>query len=74
MEHISWTYIHHTNSTTSFKRIKFGVYYGSIRHTIRYSGPQLAKVKFDGNKRSSTVPFNELVFIDDKKINKTRSF
>lgn len=59
-DEIWWTYTHHLNSRSSFRMTKYGRYYGKIRHTIRYNGPQLAMVKFKGNKRVSRVPFDEL--------------
>jgi len=63
MKLIAWTYWHSLNSKSRTQRTKSGVYYGKVRHTDRYRGPQLAVVKFQGNKRTSRVPFSELVFI-----------
>lgn len=39
-DRVIWTCRHHFNSKSS--RSKEGKYYGLIRHTVRYSGPQLA--------------------------------
>lgn len=39
---------------------KHGEYIGLIKHTYKHRGPQLAAVVFDGNKRMSKVPFDEL--------------
>lgn len=62
MKRISWTYTHSLNSRSKTRRTKHGEYYGQIRHTARYFGPQLALVQFDGNKTTSKVPYDELVF------------
>lgn len=40
-----------------FKR-KFGVFIRKVKHTCRYSGEQMAYVKFDGNRTISKVPIN----------------
>jgi len=60
-DRVFWTYIHHFNSKSSVIKVKAGEYYGRIKHTIRYKGQQpLAMVLFDGNKRLSRVPIDEL--------------
>lgn len=59
-DRVQWSFekpLNHKSSTTITKR---GVYYGKVRHTYRYNGPQLAIVQFDGNKRVSKVPYYEL--------------
>ncbi|MGR3292528.1 MAG: hypothetical protein ACUZ9M_00770 [Candidatus Scalindua sp.] len=65
MKRISWTYTHNLNSRSSVRRTKHGEYYGRVRHTVRYYGPQLAVVQFDGNKRTSKIPFDELIFVGE---------
>ena len=59
-DRISWKYTHHLNRRSSVGRIKYGIYYGRIKHTIRWGGKQLALVLFDGNKRTSRVPIEGL--------------
>ena len=49
--------------------MKHGEYYGKVRHTSRYDGPQLAVVKFIGNKRTSRVPFGELEEMSTRRKN-----
>ncbi|MES0445044.1 MAG: hypothetical protein ABUJ92_00725 [Desulfobacterales bacterium] len=65
-DRVSWMYRHHLNSRSSTAKTKHGDYYGKIKHTYRYDGPQLAVVKFDGNKRASRVPFEELIHSTSK--------
>lgn len=64
---IEWSYKHWLNGHAFTRRTKRGEYYGKIRHTIRHwnreDSVQMALVKFDGNKRSSKVPFDELTFL-----------
>jgi len=57
---VRWNYTHHLNSSSSTEIEKTGVFYGKIKHTVRYRGPQLACVKFKGNKNTSNVPLEEL--------------
>jgi hypothetical protein len=59
-DRISWQYTHHLNRRNSVERIKHGIYYGSIKHTDRWGGEQLALVLFDGNKRTSRVPIKDV--------------
>jgi len=61
---IRWTYQHWMNSTTYTDITKIGVYQRKVKHTVRYQGPQLAMVHFEGNKRPSKVPYIELIFTD----------
>lgn len=61
---IAWTYTHHLNSRSRTQRTKYGEYYGEVRHTVRYDGPQLAVVKFRGNKRVSKIPVDELMEVE----------
>lgn len=66
MKLIAWTYWHYLPGTAKCSKrpvTKGGVYYGKVKHTSRYDGPQLAVVKFNTNKRTSRVPFSELTFI-----------
>jgi hypothetical protein len=65
MKQVKWTYRHSLNSRSKTRITKHGEYYGLVRHTARYRGSQLAVVKFDGNKRTSRVPFDDLIFQDD---------
>ena len=46
------------------KKIKCGVYYGKVRHTVRWGGKQLAVVEFDG-EGVWRVPFGELEFVKE---------
>lgn len=39
---------------------KHGEYIGRIRHTYKHRGKELAMVQFDGNKRVSRVPIDEI--------------
>ena len=39
---------------------KAGTFIGKIKHTVKYNGPQMACVRFDGNKTLSNVPLKEL--------------
>ena len=57
---IRWQYIHHLNGKSRVNIIKFGVYYGKVKHTVRWNGKSLAIVQFDGNKHVSRVPIEEL--------------
>lgn len=66
---ISWTYTHHLNRRSSTRITKHGEYYGKVRHTSRYNGPQLAVVQFYGNKRASRVPFDELEEMSTRRKN-----
>ncbi len=69
---ISWEYTHHFNSKSRSQRMKHGEYIGLIRHTCRYDGPQLAMVKFQGNKRVSRVPVFELMEMSQRRQNLTK--
>jgi len=60
---VSWTYTHSLNNKSKIRRTKKGEFYGRIKHTCRYNGPQLAAVQFRGNKRVSIVPLDELIVI-----------
>lgn len=65
-DRITWSYIHSTGRA-KFRRVKSGVYYGRIRHTIRFKGEhQLALVQFDGNKSNSKVPYYALKREEEK--------
>jgi hypothetical protein len=59
-DRISWQYIHHLNSRSSVEKIKYGVYFGKVKHTVHWLGKSLAIVQFDGNKRVSRIPIAEL--------------
>ena len=67
MKKIEWQYTHHLNSRSSVEKIKTGIYFGKIKHTYKHwekiGAEQMAIVHFDGNKRSSKVPYNELKFL-----------
>ena len=58
-EIVAWQYEHclGRNYTTI---TKFGEYIGRIRHTKRHTGDRLAMVHFEGNKRPSRVPLDDL--------------
>lgn len=64
---IEWTYSHALNSVSRTPITKRGEYVGKIRHTYKhwqkFGAVQMATVRFDGNKRASIVPFDELRFI-----------
>jgi hypothetical protein len=64
---VNWQYEHSLNSHSRVMRVKTGVYYGKIKHTVKHwrknDAEQMACVKFDGNKQCSYVPYNELEFI-----------
>lgn len=64
---VSWQYTHSLNSKSKVERVKYGTYWGLIRHTVRHRGPQLAVVRFDGNKRVSKVPLAELKQIETEE-------
>ncbi len=49
--------------------MKHGEYIGLIKHTCRYDGPQLAMVKFQGNKGVSRVPVFELMVMSQRRQN-----
>lgn len=57
---ITWAYTHFLNSISSVVRVKHGVYYGKIKHTILHwrkpNSVQMVCVQFDGNKRASVIP------------------
>lgn len=57
---VKWAYTHHLNSVSTTQITKTGEYWGKIKHTRRYLGPQLACVMFKGNKRFSKVPLIDL--------------
>ena len=66
IKRIKWEYRHHLNSRSSLLKTKEGFYYGRVKHTIKYKGnKQLACVGFNGNKRVSFVPFEELIFLKE---------
>lgn len=60
-DRVIWRYIHHLNSKSAIVREKEGVFQGNIKHTVKHKGKQLAGVLFDGNKRESRVPVDELI-------------
>lgn len=63
---IEWQYDHFLNSTQSTKRVKTGIYFGKVKHTVKHwnkRGEQMACVKFSGNKGHSIVPYAELKFL-----------
>ena len=66
---IKWSYTHHLNSRSKTQKTKYGYYFGLVKHTIRYNGPQLAVVQFFGNKRTSRVPLNELKEMSKRRKN-----
>ncbi len=61
---ISWVYKHHLNNKSSVWRKKNGIYIGKVKHTRRHfekiGAVQMAVVKFNNNKNTSRVPFDEL--------------
>lgn len=59
-DRIAWNHYHPFDSSHGFPVWKYGRFVSLIKHTMRHSGVQLAWVHFDGNKRHSRVPFNEL--------------
>jgi hypothetical protein len=67
---VSWAYMHGLNSSTKIKRIKHGTLVRFVEHSKKHwKGPwckQMAVVLFDGNKRSSTVPVEEIKIIGIK--------
>ena len=60
-DRISWQYTHHLNRHSETEKVKVGEFFGKIKHTKNYYGEQLALVLFDGNKRTSKVPFKDLI-------------
>ena len=59
-DRIIWSYRHSTGRNYTIIT-KAGVYHGKLRHTVRFKGrDQLALVHFDGNKRTSRVPYVQL--------------
>jgi hypothetical protein len=65
-DRVVWHYRHYLNRKNYTDKAKHGVYYGNVKHTVNYYGEQLAAVKFDGNQRSSRVPYNELRLEDNQ--------
>jgi hypothetical protein len=63
-DRVSWTYARYLNSVSSTQITKYGTFQSLIKHTCRWKGKQLAMVLFDGNKRESKVPLNQLQRID----------
>lgn len=63
---VEWTYQHCLRPGRHTPITKRGEYYGKVKHTYKHRGKQMAVVKFEGNKRSSRVPYDELVFLDEK--------
>lgn len=63
-DRILWQYTHATGSRTRFERVKSGVFMGVARHTSKHwrhnNAVQMAWVHFDGNKRWSKVPLEDL--------------
>ena len=63
---IKWEYNHHLNNRSVVRLVKEGEYFGRVKHTYRhwekFDARQMAVVKFEGNKRISFVPFEELQF------------
>lgn len=59
-DYVRWKYLHHLNSVSTTWIAKIGVYYGRVAHRRGYRGPQLARVKFEGNIAPSKVPESEL--------------
>ena len=57
---VKWIYRHWLNSLSSTKVTKTGIFLGEVKHTVKYSGKQLAVVQFEGNKKVSRVPLSEL--------------
>jgi len=68
---IKWTYQHALNSVSCTPITKQGDYLGKIQHTKRFwqkpEAVQMACVQFDGNKRTSFVPFEELIFVNSEQ-------
>ena len=65
-EVVAWQYRHclGRNRTTI---TKFGEYIGQIKHTKRHTGDRLAMVHFEGNKRPSKVPLDDLYMTRRKR-------
>ena len=62
-DRVEYTYEHFLNSKSSTYITKTGTFEGTIKHTKRYSGHQLACVQFDGNKRQSKVYLYKLKLV-----------
>lgn len=64
---VKWEYNHFLNSTQSTRRVKTGIYFGKVKHTVKHwskrGAEQMACVKFSGNKSCSIVPYAELKFL-----------
>lgn len=67
---VRWGYNHCLGVSWTW-RVLIGTYLGKIRHTCKHwrkpGTVQLAVVHFDGNKRTSKVPFEELDFSSGAK-------
>ena len=68
-DRVKWQYTHSLNSRSKVERVKFGIYYGRCRHTSKHwrhrDRVQMAWVHFDGNKRWSKVPLDDLRGFND---------
>ena len=63
---IEWSYDHWLNKKSRTVRTKKGIFIRKVDHCgnhARIGFIQMAIVKFDGNKKESRVPYNELVFL-----------
>jgi hypothetical protein len=60
-DRVSWAYEHHLNSRSSIMITKRGEYLGIVPRTYKHQyDEKLARVKFEGNKNYSKVPFSEI--------------
>lgn len=66
MNTVYWSYWHWMGRTRT-RITKKGEFFGQVKHTARYTGPQMSVVVFEGNKRASRVPYSELTFANKSK-------
>lgn len=58
---VTWKYVHYLNCFSCIHRIKKGIFIRKVRHYGNHRGKQLALVQFEGNKKHSTVGFDDLI-------------
>jgi len=67
-DRVLWQYTHSTGRAR-FERVKAGEYLAKAKHTVKHwrkpGAVQMAYVKFDGNKRYSLVPLEDLRLEND---------
>ena len=61
-EKVQWRYIHKFN-LAQVVRVKQGTFVKLVHHPKKYTGEQMALVKFDGNKNASSVDLMDVTRI-----------